>query len=208
MIKRNTWILMTLFIVVLGAAILIQKTNVLKPSSTPTATLIPPLLDFGNNDPVTAVRLVDQHGLDIVSKLDSTNQWTIAQPGGLQISQGSMQMILSDLNGIAVQSTLTSPLPLESTGLQLPMYTISISYQSGQSHVVKVGNLTPTQSGYYVQLDTGNTVIVNQSGIDNIVELLRSVTYTPTPSQPTITTTLQASPAASMTPITTLTPTP
>jgi hypothetical protein len=207
MIKRNTWILMAVFVIVLGAAILVQKTNVLKPPSSPTVTLNPPLLGIVNDTPTT-IRLVDQHGLDIVSKLDNNNQWTIEQPAGLQISQGSMQMILSDLNGISIQSTLMSPLPLESTGLQLPTYTITITYQSGLSHSLKVGNLTPTQSGYYIQLDTGNTVIVDQSGIDNVVELLRSVTYTPTPTLTTETPTPQVSPASSLSPGITLTPTP
>ena len=199
---------MAVFIVLLGAAFLLQKTNILKPASTPTATPNPPLL--GNiNDPITSVRLADQHGLDIVAKLGNNNQWAIDQPAGLQISQGSMQEILSDFDGMSIQSALMSPLPLESTGLQLPAYTITITYQSGQSHVIKVGNLTPTQSGYYVQLDTGNTVIVNQSGIDNVVELLKSVTYTPTPTLPTVTSTPQASPpAASITPVLTLTSTP
>ena len=91
----------------------------------------------------------------------------------------------------------SSPLPFYSTGLQLPTYIITIAYQSGQNHVIKVGNLTPTQSGYYVQLDIGNTVIVNQFGIDDVIEMLKSVTYTPTPSLTTTPLPLM-SPAVSM----------
>jgi Domain of unknown function (DUF4340) len=210
MIKRNTWILLAIFIVVLGAALLIQKTNILQPAATPSATLNPPLLG-NSNDPITGIILSDQHGLDIVSKLGSDNQWAIQQPAGLQISQGSMQLILSDLNGISIQATLLSQLPLESTGLQLPTYSITLTYQSGQTHLIKVGNLTSTQSGYYVQLDSGKTVIVNQSSIDNVVGVLKSMTYTPTPTLTTSTTKPQSTPVTvtpSATPIPSLTPTP
>jgi hypothetical protein len=207
MIKRNTWIVLAIFAVVTAVAILIQTTNVLKPAVSPTATLNPPLLG-NSSDSITGVRLVDQHGLSIVSKLDSNNQWTIEQPAGLLVSQGSMQLILSDLYGITIQSTLLSQLPLDSTGLQLPTYTITLTYQSGQTHLIKVGNLTSTQSGYYVQLDTGNAVIVSQSGIDGVVGVFKSVAYTPTPTLSADTSTPSATLTATVTPTLTLTPTP
>jgi hypothetical protein len=181
MIKRNTWILLLVFVVVLGAAIVIQQTNLLVPAAAPTATPALSLLDFGD-DNIIGITLADPNGLNIVAKIDSNNQWSITKPANLQISQGSMQEILSELNGISIQSTLLSPLPLESTGLQLPAYTLTLNYSSGKDHTIKVGSLTATKSGYYLQLDANEAVIVSQYGIDDIVQLLKSVTFTPTPS--------------------------
>ncbi len=185
--------------VVLAGALFLQKTNLFAPAVSPTSTPNPPLLANDTNDKLTTIKLEDQHGLSITAKLGSDSQWTFETPAGLKVSQGTMQEILSALDGMVVQSALNSPLPLESTGLQVPTYTINLTYQSGQSHVIKVGNLTPLKNGYYIQVDTRDAVIVNQSGIDNIVELLKSVTYTPTP---------QESPTTSVTPTVTITPTP
>ena len=180
MIKRNTWILLLVFAVVLATAITLQKTNLLAPQVSPTATPAPSLLNFAN-DSLSEITLTNSTGLKVDSQLEN-GQWSIVSPPGLVISQGNMQQIISELNGISVQSKLLSPLPLESTGLQVPTYTLTMKYASGQTHTFKVGSLTATNSGYYVQVDSNDAVIVNQSGIDNIIELLKSVTYTPTPT--------------------------
>ena len=200
MIKRNTWILLAVFVVVLGAAYGIQQTNLFGPQVSPTATPNPSLLDLTNNQ-VSGIQLVDQHGLNVVVKLGSNKQWSIVQPPDSQISQGNVQEILSELGGIAIQSTILNPLPLDSTGLQLPTYTLTLTYASGQTHIIKVGSLTATKSGYYIQLDSGNTVIVNQSGVDSIIEMLKSVTYTPTPTNPPETATpIPSTPSTTATP--------
>ncbi len=177
--------MLLVFALVAGAAYGIQKLNILAPQSSPTSTLSPSLLDLTGIN-VTGIKLTDQHGLDVSAKLGSDNQWSIVQPTGMQISQGNVQAILSELGSISIQSALLSPLPLDATGLQLPTYTLTLTYASGQIHTIKVGSLTATKSGYYIQLDSDNSVIVDQYGIDNIIEMLRSVTYTPTPTSPAV----------------------
>ena len=211
MIKRNTWITLIVLIASVAFFYFIQKTNLLTASQLPTSTPVPLLL--GNTtDPITSIKLTDPQGMVIVASLDNNNVWIIEQPTNLQISQGNMQEILSDLTGIYVRSPLLSAVPLEATGLQTPTHSLTLTYKSGNVHVINVGILSPVRSGYYVQLDNGNPVIVTQSNIDNIIELLSSIIYTPTPNSsstfPLTTETPKVSSTVSLTTTPLITPTP
>lgn len=212
MIKRSTWIVLIVLVVLAGALYAIQKTNLLAASESPTSTPVPMLLEQ-TTDTIVSVKLTDSAGKDIIAALNNSNQWTITEPAGLQISQGNMQEVLSDLDGISVQSSLLSSLPLTATGLDSPAHTITLTFKSGQVHVIKVGQLTPTQSGYYVQVDANTPVIAIQSNIDSVIELLTAVTYTPTPNStatPVVseTATPPVSPGAILTETPGATPTP
>jgi hypothetical protein len=180
MIKRNTWIVLIVLVVLAALVLFLQKTNLLSTPPLPSSTPLTMLLG-NSNDPVTTIKLSGSQGVIIIASLQGDGTWFVSQPIGLQIRQAIIQEVLSDLSAISVQTTLLSQLPLETTGLQNPNHSITLTYKSGQEHVIKVGILTPVQNGYYVQLDVNTPVIVSQSNIDNIIELLSSVTYTPTP---------------------------
>jgi hypothetical protein len=70
--------------------------------------------------------------------------------------------------------------------LDFPAYTIELTFASGLKHVIQVGTLTPTNSGYYVRNDAGNLYVVSQSGIDALLNLLIAppfpATATPLPT--------------------------
>ncbi len=60
-----------------------------------------------------------------------------------------------------------------------------MTFVSGVSHKIEVGNLTPTSSGYYVRFDGGKIYVIEQSGIDALLNLLTTppfpATATPSP---------------------------
>jgi hypothetical protein len=179
MIKRNTWILLFIFLGLVAVMLLLQKTNLLAPEATLTATSKPALIS--QDDPITGITLAENNGMTISVELGLDSQWSIQTPAGLQVDQGDIQNVLSDFYGISVQSSLSSSFSLEATGLDSPTYTFTLTFRSGETRILKIGLLTPTRSGYYVKLDGTDPVIILQSNIDNAVELLEKVTYTPTP---------------------------
>jgi hypothetical protein len=104
----------------------------------------------------------------------------------------------TQVGALRIVTTLENQLNLGDAGLETPAYTIELTFVSGTKHVIQVGTLTPTSSGYYVRYDAGNLYVVSQSGIDALLKLLTAppfpATPTPLPSTPeTITPTLEGS---------------
>ena len=93
--------------------------------------------------------------------------------------------------------------------MDTPAYTIDLTFASGIKHIIQVGSLTPTTSGYYVRYDARNLYVVSQSGIDALLNLLTAppfpATETPLPTiEGTATPTLEAATST----IEAVTPTP
>jgi hypothetical protein len=89
-------------------------------------------------------------------------------------------------------------------GLKSPAYTITVGFSSGTVVIAEVGDVTPTESGYYVRKDDGSILVIDKYGMDALINLVLYPPYEepPTPSPETETPT----PAASSTPTVTKTP--
>lgn len=85
-----------------------------------------------------------------------------------------------------IVTTLDNQLNLGDAGLDSPLYTIELAFSSKIKHVIQIGTLTPTNSGYYVRYDAGNLYVISQSGIDALLNLLTAppfpATATPVPT--------------------------
>ena len=178
MIRRSTWIVLVLFVVVIGAAVLVEKTPYFQPKPTPTSTTAPSLY---SGSPV-AFTLVQSDGHTTSVKLQDNKTWVAVQPPSVPVDQGQMSELISEIQGIAILTTLPTPPPADGSGLGSPTDTITITDASNQQHTLKVGVKTPTSSGYYVQLDQNNPVIVDTTTIDGIIQILSGVGATPTPT--------------------------
>jgi Domain of unknown function (DUF4340) len=196
MIRRNTLILLILFVILLGVAIYLQKRPI--SSSTPIATSTPaPSLLNTTSTAITAIKMEDKEG-QVAATIGQNAQWAVQQPANGQITAGNMQEILSQVTSISVLATLETPPPAEATGLNQPDYTLTFSLTTGQDLTLKIGKLTPTSSGYYVQVNQGNPQVVDKYGLDRVIELLKTARATPTPP-PTVTP-IQAAPSQTPTP--------
>jgi hypothetical protein len=202
MIRRSTLIVVILFVLVAGFWIYLQKKPASSQSAQATLTPAPSLLNLAANS-VTAFKLVDSEG-QVMIRVGTDGQWTVEQPANSTITPGNIQEILSQLAGISVVLSFTSAPPEEGTGLGKPAYTLSISTTTGPDRVIKVGMATPTDSGYYVQVDQALPVVISKNAIDRVAELLRSTRPTPTPLPSSTVTPTQSSTSQPPTP----TPTP
>ncbi|RPJ39255.1 MAG: hypothetical protein EHM21_15880 [Chloroflexi bacterium] len=63
---------------------------------------------------------------------------------------------------------------------------MTIRNAQGKQAVLRIGNATPVDSGYYVRLDEQAPVVVEKTTIDGTLDLLQSTlpTATPAPTQP------------------------
>jgi len=56
-------------------------------------------------------------------------------------------------------------------GLDNPAYVITIEFKDGKNRTLEVGDVTPTNSGYYVRVDKDRMMITDLSGIDALLQL-------------------------------------
>jgi len=190
MIKRSTWILLAVLVLVIGAYFYLKAHPLQSSTSTPTPTTTESsFLIIKEDDTLTKVVITDAQGNSLQMGRDATGNWaimvgqspTIMQPELAAADQSQAEAAENQLFALKVVTTLeTSPSP-DVIGLNPPAYTISLEFSGNRQQVLEVGALTPTSSGYYVQLDD-KVYVVSQYSMDAVVKLLQNPPYQATPT--------------------------
>jgi len=171
MIRRSTWILLAIFIVGVGLVFYLDKYPISKANVTPTATLTSPLFGNVTADNLVMIEIQSNTGgvLQLTRNPDKT--WVFNNIQGKSPDQGKVQELLYTLTGLTVTEGLNGSLPLDSVGLATPANTITLVVDSGTKNILKIGAVTSISSGYYVQLNKNNPVIIDKGTIDNLTSL-------------------------------------
>jgi hypothetical protein len=186
MIKRPTWILLVILALVIVAYFMI-KSHTAATSTEPTPTAL------GNNFLITQAdgKLQRLHIFDNQNRIfqmqrDTSATWIITFPTPGAADQSLAEAAATQVGALRIVTTLDNQLNLGDAGLDSPLYTIELTFSSGIQHVIQIGTLTPTNSGYYVRYDAGNLYVISQSGIDALLNLLTTppfpATATPVPT--------------------------
>jgi hypothetical protein len=190
MIKKNTWIVLGAFAVVLIAAIAWQynlKERVIKPEATPTIQANPseeffPGLDVNN---IASIEIQSTDGKTLLMNRDASGLWVVSEPEG-----GTVDPALADTlaSQIAALRTLTSMNPqddLSVYGLSAPVYIIQLVLNGGEKHIIYVGDEAPTGTAYYVQLNGSAPKAVAKYDLDAVLDFLTNPPLLPTPAPET-----------------------
>lgn len=189
MIRRSTWIVFGIFILVSMAAIFLVKS----PSSpladsglTPSPTAAPRLIDETTSDEINGI-VFEQASSETIRLMKQTDSNWINESNQAGVEAGKVEQILSEL--LATQILLVMPIDysLDSLALTAPWQTITIMQANGKTMRVQIGGLTPTGNGYYVRVDDQVPVVVSKYALDAVAELFAVVNAaTPTPAQPVL----------------------
>ena len=186
MIKRPTWILLVILgLVVVAYFVIKNRSSATSIQPTPTA--------LGNNFLVTQsdgtlqiLRIYDKQNHIVQMQRDIGGTWIVTLPTPGTADQALAEAAETQVGALRIVTALDNQLNLVDAGLDSPAYTIELTFVSGLKHVIQVGTLTPTNSGYYVLYDAGNLYVVSQSGIDALLNLLTAppfpATETPLPT--------------------------
>ena len=115
---------------------------------------------------------------------NAENAWVVILPIEATAEQGASEAAASQLTTIRINDRLPNINPKD-VGLDVPAYTLSVKFTNGVEQIAKIGVITPTESGYYVSMDS-EIVIVSRSAIDALIGLLTSPPYAETPTPSTI----------------------
>jgi len=189
MIRKSTWIVFGIFIVVSMAALFLVKS----PSSplattgqTPSPTAAPQLIEGSTAEEINEIVLEQAGSETIRLARQSGNDW-INESTQAVVEAGKVEQILSELLATRILLVMPIDYSLDSLSLTAPRQTLTITQANGKTMQVLIGGLTPTGNGYYVRVDDQAPVVVSKYALDAVVELFaNAIAATPTPDLPVV----------------------
>lgn len=199
MIRRTTWVILAIFVGLLGVVWYLQRSDGSEAAVDTTPAPVQELFDFDENN-VAAVRVANIQGESVALQRDASAQWSLVEPQTGEIDLGRAESIVSQLVSLRTISTLDSTPDLAVVGLDPANYTITIDLNDGRQVVVRCGNLTPIETGYYVQMPGGPVHVTSKFGIEAVVGIIADPPILPTPTPETTPTSAEVAPAATAAP--------
>jgi len=187
MLRRSTWIVLGIFaLLVLGVFLWQHYGKTEEPvEPTPTVMVVNEMVfDLGEQS-IAGFRIVGADGSSISFERDPVSiNWIVSDQPAELADATQIETAVGNLSFLLIDTKMTTQPPLDSMGLDQPAYMITLVLSNGEQIVLNVGDLTPTGTGYYVQVDNDPAVVVSQTEMDAVINLLKTpplaATYTPT----------------------------
>jgi hypothetical protein len=193
MIRRSTWVLLVLFLMVLGAAWGFQRYKT-QQAAKATPTVLETNLFQVQENTLTSLRVENDQAKVIALGRDPQGMWVITEPKGSQETDtGQVESAVSQLLSLRPLVTMNMPDNLADYGLLKPSYTIILVSNGGEEHVLKIGAEARVSSGYYVQVDGSAPKVVDKYSLDAVT---RMISYPPYKSTETPAPGLSGTPGA------------
>ncbi|MGA2489351.1 MAG: DUF4340 domain-containing protein [Anaerolineales bacterium] len=173
MVKRPTWILLAILALAVGAYFIVKEQSLKASKLTPTPTENSYIITQADGV-LQSLRISDNKGNTFQMQRDLSKTWVITAPKSGTADQGLAGGAETQVDALRIVVTLETPPDPSAIGLAAPAYTMEMGFVNGASHKIEVGNLTPTSSGYYVRFDGGKIYVIEQSGIDALLNLLKA----------------------------------
>lgn len=182
--KRSTWIVLVIFLALVGLMIYLNQK---RPATTDETTATPvAAVEYLINETEglpSGIDIKSDTGDEVSIERNEAGNWVLKQPIEAEADQASAEAAASQLTALRIVSR-PEVAPADA-GLVQPSYTITVKLTGGTVKKVRIGDLTPTESGYYTSVDDSNEVIiVSKTGLDPLLTLVTSppVAKAPTPT--------------------------
>lgn len=215
MIRKNTWILLVILVVLIGAASYFNNQKKISASAT-TPTPAQTFLFTSQDGNPADIKIADTAGNSVEIMRNSAGSWVLKAPTADAANQDQAEAAATQLKSLNLLGNVQ--IGLEVVGLDKPAYIMTITFDNGKTHKVSIGSVNPIQTGYYVQVDGGPVEVADKSGIDSLVGMLTAppylatltptITLTPIPSETPTAAVQISSPIATLVPVVSTTPTP
>jgi len=179
--KRSTWIVLVIFLALVGLLLYLNQNEppAEELDATPTETV-----EYLFNETAglpTSIDIEARSGEKVAIERNEAGKWVLKQPIETEADQGSAEAAASQLSTLRILSR--PEVAPEEAGLVEPSYTMTVKLTGGTEEVVRIGDLTPTSSGYYTNINGSNEIlIVGQTGLDSLLTMVSSPPYVETPT--------------------------
>ena len=186
MIHRSTVVYIIVLLVVLGAFFFLRNRNQPEAvTATPDSTAEVNYLFTPDQGSPTSILIKAKTGETVGLARNAENAWELTQPVKAAAEQSASETAAGQITTMRILDKIPK-IDLRLVGLKDPAYIMTVQFNNDTERTVRIGVVTPTESGYYVQNAAGDEVlIVTKSSIDALLGLLTAPPYaeTPTPAQ-------------------------
>jgi hypothetical protein len=193
MIRRNTIVVLVIFLFLLGAVIYINQDPGIQTSMgmiTATPTEQPKLIGDYSIETIEKMTFTGMNNVSIEINKTGENKWVTAN--NEPVSVAAWFSIFQYINTLQSSGTLDGNVPLEKIGLSPPQSKIVLVDKQGKTSTLLIGNQTASASAYYVKWNDDPIAMVANDAIGALTSaftLENLLEPTPAPAQiPTLTT--------------------
>ncbi len=181
--RAGTWIAVVVFALVIGAAIFINRQAEEEANATETPAAEESFV-YDEERVVSAIEVTDADGNASRIERNEDKVWVLSKPEKAEADPGTAEAAATQLGTLRIITPIENADDLSIFGLDEPAYTIAVEFEDGGKSILEVGDKTPTENGFYVNVDGKKVLVVAVSGIDTLENLLASPPYlnTPTPT--------------------------
>ncbi|NMC14508.1 MAG: hypothetical protein GYA34_16680 [Chloroflexi bacterium] len=184
MIRRSTWLVLAIFVVLLAVVLLLPKIKGIGTEATPSIT---PALEspftFSVSD-VVEFDVLSSDGVSVKVKRGEDNKWKLVEPQEEISESNNVEGVVSGVININLLSKISPPPPADVSGIASPQYFVTMINASGKEEKFSIGNLTPTSSGYYIETSDKQVYVADKYKIEQVIDLVKNppIKETPTPT--------------------------
>ncbi len=186
MVRRSTWIVLAIFLVLIAATVLWPRLKKSDETPEPTATsqpAQPKVYDLSLEDLIW-IQIKDAQGNIVEVERESPSaEWLMVGETVETSDSFRIGSIAGQLLALQAMRTFETELGVDTVGIDHPMYIITIRTTAGDEIINKIGNLNAVRNGYYIKVDNEPVVIVAKLALDEILSILTEppLAATPTP---------------------------
>ncbi|MGH2605421.1 MAG: DUF4340 domain-containing protein [Anaerolineales bacterium] len=184
MIRRGTWIVLAVFVGLLGVYLWWSQQAATPPEGEATPT--PGPLWSVTAEQIQKIEVEDlQAELRVVAQRQAGVGWAVIEPEGAVQDAGRVERAATWLLAPVPRAEIGPQEDLEPFGLVEPSYKVTVTLSGGTELVLDIGRETPTGSSRYVNFAGREGVLVfSQAGLDEVLGLLDDLIAPPTPIVP------------------------
>jgi hypothetical protein len=169
--QAGTWIAVLLFAALIGFAFYLKSEKEKKADTVEVTPVSETAAVFSEAGIVSSIEIKPTDGETVKVARNAENVWMVELPLEAEADQGLVEAAATQISALQVISPITAGSDPEIFGLKNPAYIITIEFKGGTTHTLEVGEVTPTNSGYYVRVDKDKMMVTDLSGIESLLQL-------------------------------------
>ena len=147
MIRRTTWIILGVFVVLLGVAWYLQNS---KPAAAVQSTPTPGrqyLFEIQESN-IKKLEITNDQGKRVVLARDASGVWSLQVPKAAATDVGQAESAVTQLVTLSVVNTTAATPPVAASGLGNPTEVITVTMSNRPLPIAYIRKQTPIQKGY------------------------------------------------------------
>ena len=135
------------------------------------------LVDFNDDDLVKVTLRMDDGSVDLIRDKKDLQKWTMVKPVNMKANTATINSLLFDLkNARIVEFITTHTKNPETFNFEQPEKEINLTYKSGKTWTLKLGDQTSSPDHYFAQRSDDETVFtIQKSSVESIFRSLHDL---------------------------------